>query len=366
VSIVDRGEKSRESARLGGVERKRKGEDSPFLPLLPLSDPSFRSSLFSLTSQPLPFLSLSFSLSLKNTNPPPQYASDTLDTHQSMKRTIRKSKQVVEESESEEEEEIVVSFLFFLLRVSSRERERDRKKNEKRKQKNSPLQKKLTSKKKLFKNSSSNSLSQEYVAHPYNADVELGEEIRAMFAPVPADTVLPSQIPEGYNFRKYDRKTKKNWGGIAAVTFYCLSLILYFFVRVTKTMDLGRYMFYGVVVFFIEVSVTFFFFGGGGGEGEERQRVLIFFLSTTLSRARARFSFLSFYCFRAHLSFFSSSFSPHPNNYHNNKTNRCAEPPPLSSTAPTWCWTRSPRSRRRTRARTCPGWSRWPSPTTCA
>ena len=37
-----------------------------------------------------------------------QYASDTLDTHQSMKRTIRKSKQVVQESESEEEEEIVV------------------------------------------------------------------------------------------------------------------------------------------------------------------------------------------------------------------------------------------------------------------
>ena len=74
-----------------------------------------------------------------------------------------------------------------------------------------------------------------------------------MFAPVPADTVLPSQIPEGYNFRKYDRKTKKNWGGIAAVAFYCLSLVLYFFVRVTKTMDLGRYMFYGVIVFFIEV-----------------------------------------------------------------------------------------------------------------
>lgn len=81
-----------------------------------------------------------------------------------------------------------------------------------------------------------------------------------MFAPVPADTVLPSQIPEGYNFRKYDRKTKKNWGGIAAVTFYCLSLVLYFFVRVTKTMDLGRYMFYGVVVFLIEVSQSFFLF----------------------------------------------------------------------------------------------------------
>ena len=146
MSIVDRGEKSRESARLGGVERKRKGEDSPFLPLLPLSDPSFRSSLFSLTSQPLPFLSLSFSLSLKNTNPPPQYASDKLDTHQSMKRTIRKSKQVVQESESEEEEEIVVSVLFLLYSFFEREREREvegrRREKRSREEKNSPPPKK--------------------------------------------------------------------------------------------------------------------------------------------------------------------------------------------------------------------------------
>lgn len=127
------------------------------------------------------------------------------------------------------------------------ERERERERDDEEKKLTSPKQKKKQK-----------TLEQEYVAHPYNADVELGEEVRAMFAPVPADTVLPSQIPEGYNFRKYDRKTKKNWGGIAAVSFYCLALVLYFFVRVTKTMDLGRYMFYGVVVFFIEVRVFFF------------------------------------------------------------------------------------------------------------
>lgn len=103
-----------------------------------------------------------------------------------------------------------------------------------------------------------------------------------MFAPVPADTVLPSQIPEGYSFRKYERRTKKNWGGIAAVAFYCLSLVLYFFVRVTKTMDLGRYMFYGVVVFFIEVR---------GEAGKD-----IFFLSFFRRRFRARvLAFFSFF-----------------------------------------------------------------------
>ena len=89
-------------------------------------------------------------------------------------------------------------------------------------------------------------------------------EERASFAPVPADTVLPSAIPEGYNFRHYDRQTKKNWGGIAAVSFYTLALIVYFFVRVTKTMDLGRYLPYGTIVFIIEVR-------GREGRGGERE-----------------------------------------------------------------------------------------------
>ena len=170
-----------------------------------------------------------------------------------MKRTIRKSKQVVQESESEEEEEIVVSLVIVgFLKGGGVEVEKEKRERKTKTLKTSPNQ--ITPPNHQIKSKQ----KQEYVAHPYNADVELGEEIRAMFAPVPADTVLPSQIPEGYNFRKYDRKTKKNWGGIACVTFYCLALVLYFFVRVTKTMDLGRYMFYGVVVFFIEVREGLF------------------------------------------------------------------------------------------------------------
>ena len=206
-----------------------------------------------------------------------------------------------------------------------RERERTKKKNS-----HLPGKKKTQTKKKT---------QQEYVAHPYNADVELGEEVRAMFAPVPADTVLPSQIPEGYNFRKYDRKTKKNWGGIAAVSFYCLSLILYFFVRVTKTMDLGRYMFYGVVVFFIEVR--FFDF-----ESREERRSLslkriFFFVRRRLACSPPPRSPRPLF-FPPFLSLLQ--FPAHPPNF-KNTTTRCAEPPPLSSTAPTWCWTRSQRSR---------------------
>lgn len=156
-----------------------------------------------------------------------------------------------------------------------------------------------------------------------------------MFAPVPADTVLPSQIPEGYNFRKYDRKTKKNWGGIAAVAFYCLSLILYFFVRVTKTMDLGRYMFYGVVVFFIEVRSCFFF---------TLSLISIFFFFRPTSSSTSTSCLL--FSLTTPISLALSLLPPtHPTPTNKQKNNRCAEPPPLSSTAPTWCWTRSPRSR---------------------
>ena len=84
---------------------------------------------------------------------------------------------------------------------------------------------------------------------------------------MPADTTLPSQIPEGAPFHKYDRQTKKNWGGIACVSFYCLALIVYFFVRVTKTMDLGRYLPYGIIVFIIEVRER----ERGERGGEERE-----------------------------------------------------------------------------------------------
>ena len=138
-------------------------------------------------------------------------------------------------------------------------------------------------------------------------------EERAAFPPVPADTVLPSAIPEGYTFHKYDRKTKKNWGGIAVVSFYSLALIVYFFVRVTKTMDLGRYLPYGVIVFIIEVS----WLGGGGGGGNE----------CVWERGGIG-------CVFSTPFFFTHPFPPTPT-----PPNRCAVPPPPSSTAPTWCWT---------------------------
>jgi hypothetical protein len=100
-----------------------------------------------------PFHLASFDPSLSLSVSPPQkkkkkkqYASDTLDTHQSMKRTIRKSKQVVQESESEEEEEIVVSVLFLLYSFFEREREREvegrRREKRSREEKNSPPPKK--------------------------------------------------------------------------------------------------------------------------------------------------------------------------------------------------------------------------------
>ena len=102
----NRGNRNGESGLLGGVESPReissRGRNHQ-IPTLPLSTP--RALLGSLSS--LASLSPLFPKK-KKTRKSKQYASDTLDTHQSMKRTIRKSKQVVQESESEEEEEIVV------------------------------------------------------------------------------------------------------------------------------------------------------------------------------------------------------------------------------------------------------------------
>ena len=92
--------------------------DAPFFRSLFLSTPRF-------------FLTSLFLLPPKKLE---QYASDTLDTHQSMKRTIRKSKQVVQESESEEEEEIVVR----------KEGVEKREEREKKETKNSPQNPKKT------------------------------------------------------------------------------------------------------------------------------------------------------------------------------------------------------------------------------
>ena len=101
----------------------------------------------------------------------------------------------------------------------------------------------------------------EFVARPYDAagDEELGgvaafgPEFARRFAPVPADTACPTRIPRGHTFKFYTRLTRPNWYGIAAVAVYCVALLFYLYVRMAHTLDLGRYLPYGVFVFLVEI-----------------------------------------------------------------------------------------------------------------
>ncbi len=99
------------------------------------------------------------------------------------------------------------------------------------------------------------------MARPYDAagDEELGgvaafgPDFARRFGPVPADTVCPAHIPPGHAFRFYARQTRPNWYGIAAVSVYSVALLFYLYVRMAHTLDLGRYLPYGIFVFLVEI-----------------------------------------------------------------------------------------------------------------
>ena len=44
-----------------------------------------------------------------------------------------------------------------------------------------------------------------------------------------------------------------NWVGSAIFTFFVLAFGFYLWVRITKTMDLGKYLAYGIFVLVVEV-----------------------------------------------------------------------------------------------------------------
>ena len=71
----------------------------------------------------------------------------------------------------------------------------------------------------------------------------------------PAAQVLPSSLPkEGDpSFRHYVRQARWSWSGSAIMAIYVLAFLFYMWVRVTKTLDLGRYLPYGVLVLIIEI-----------------------------------------------------------------------------------------------------------------
>jgi hypothetical protein len=46
-----------------------------------------------------------------------------------------------------------------------------------------------------------------------------------------------------------------NWRGCFTMAFWVISLVFYFYVRIAKTMDLGKYLAYGIFVLVVEVSL---------------------------------------------------------------------------------------------------------------
>ncbi len=44
-----------------------------------------------------------------------------------------------------------------------------------------------------------------------------------------------------------------NWVGSAVMLVYCIALVFYLWVRITKTLDLGRYLPYGIFVLIVEI-----------------------------------------------------------------------------------------------------------------
>jgi hypothetical protein len=89
--------------------------------------------------------------------------------------------------------------------------------------------------------------AQVFMAEPFNAEVDRLEATgrggkggaSGMQAP---GAVLPSSVPrEGApGFRRYTQLRRINWGGSIIMAIYFAALCFYMYVRVAKTLDLGR------------------------------------------------------------------------------------------------------------------------------
>jgi len=92
--------------------------------------------------------------------------------------------------------------------------------------------------------------AQEWRTAPFFADRDVEASPRK--GAEAAAAVLPSAVPRGDpGFRFYQRQRRLNWPGCAVVGLYCLALVFYVYVRVTRTLGLGRFTGYGVFVLLV-------------------------------------------------------------------------------------------------------------------
>jgi endoglucanase len=73
----------------------------------------------------------------------------------------------------------------------------------------------------------------------------------------------PRQVATTPEFQPYQRLTKANIMGCAVFFMYILALGFYLWVRITKTLDLGPYLSYGIIVLIVEMlgSTTVVMYG---------------------------------------------------------------------------------------------------------
>lgn len=50
------------------------------------------------------------------------------------------------------------------------------------------------------------------------------------------------QTKTATDFQYYKKKWRVNWYGSTIFFLYCCALVMYLFIRITKTMDLGTYL----------------------------------------------------------------------------------------------------------------------------
>ncbi|CAL8466081.1 g5617 [Coccomyxa elongata] len=102
-----------------------------------------------------------------------------------------------------------------------------------------------------------NEEGQVFMAEPYNSEEDrLESNGRSGIGKGTASSaaVLPDEVPAGNTtFRRYRQQTRMNWVGSAVMLVYCIALVFYLWVRITKTLDLGRYLPYGIFVLIVEI-----------------------------------------------------------------------------------------------------------------
>ena len=91
--------------------------------------------------------------------------------------------------------------------------------------------------------------AQEWRAPPFFADRDVEASPRKGAGPA----VLPSAVAPGdAGFRFYRRQRCPNWPGCGVVALFCLALVFYVYVRVTRTLfGLGRFTGYGIFVLLV-------------------------------------------------------------------------------------------------------------------